>query len=459
MNTHASLPNIEGFAGELHTPASDRYDALRTGWNVAIAHTPDLIAVARDEQDVQAAVAYAHQHGLKVTVQATGHGQPRRAHGGLLLDVSQLDSVEIDPQGVTAAIGGGAQWSKVVAAAHPHGLVPLHGSSPGVGVVGYTLGGGVGVLVRKYGLTVDHVRSMRVVLPDGRLVAASAQENPDLFWAMLGGGGAYGVVTQIVVGLVPHAHAFAGNVMFDASRAPQVYRAWLEWTQTLPESVTSTVTMITFPPVPFVPEFLHGRSMLMLQACAATDAAEGEALLKPMREMEGAEFDSFRWMPSLENGSIYNDPVDPLPAGGRGAMLKALDAEAIDAFLGAVGVPAQSPNLMIQLRHVGGAMARADRAATPLGGRREAEYIVYYLGVPMSPEHPRLMAEHAEAGLAALRPWTLSRGPLNWLGEGDVSAAHIREVFDAGDYERLCAVKRTHDPKGLFAHAGVGVTD
>jgi hypothetical protein len=291
------------------------------------------------------------------------------------------------------------------------------------------------------------------------LATANREENSDLFWAMLGGGGAYGVVTQITMGLVPHAFAFGGNVMFDASRAEQVYGAWLDWTRNLPETVSSAVTMITFPPVPFVPEFLHGRSMLMLQACVASDAAEGEALLKPMREMEGAEFDSFRWMPSLEFGSIYNDPVDPLPAGGRGAMLKELDPEALRAFLGAVGEPAKSPNLMIQMRHIGGAMARVAREASPLGGRRDARYLVYYLGVPMAPEHPRLMAEHAESGLAALQPWILSRGPLNFLGEGEVSAAHIREVFDAPDYDRLCAVKRAHDPNGVFAHAGVGVAD
>lgn len=459
MNTHQSLPTLDGFSGELHAPGSERYDALRTGWNVAISHTPDLIAVAFDERDVQAAVAYAHQNGLKVTVQATGHGQPRRASGGLLLDVSQLDSVSIDAAAATATIGGGAKWGKVIEVAHTHGLAPLNGSSPGVGVVGYTLGGGYGLMVRTYGLTVDHVRSMRVVLAEGRVALASREENSDLFWAMLGGGGAYGVVTQITMGLVPHAHAFGGNVMFDASRAEQVYDAWLDWTRTLPESVSSTITMITFPPVPFVPEFLHGRSMLVLQACAATDAAEGEALLKPMREREGAEFDSFRWMPSTEFGSIYNDPVDPLPVGGRGAMLKGLDREGVRAFLGAVGTPAESPNLMIQMRHVGGAMARVERGGSPLGGCRDAQYLVYYLGVPMSPEHPRRMAEHAEAGLAALRPWILSRGPLNWLGEGDVSAAHIREVFAASDYERLCAVKRAHDPQGLFAHAGVGVQD
>lgn len=434
----------------------EQYDDLRVGWNLAVDLQPDLLVAAASESDVQSAAKYAAEHSLPISVIATGHGQPRSCQGGMLIRTSALNHVEVDPEASTVRVGGGAIWADVIAAAHPHGLAPLSGSSPGVGVVGYLLGGGYGLMLRAYGLGVDHVKSFRVVLSDGSLVVASPDSHPDLFWALCGGGGAFGIVTEVTIGLVPHAEVYGGAMMFPAERASEVYAAYARYTQDLPNDLTTSLVMIAFPPVPFVPEFLQGRTMIMLSACMPADEERANELLKPMRDL-GPEFDMMGIMPYTESARIYNDPVDPLPVNGRGVLLRELDEAGAAKLLEAVGTLAESPNLMVQLRHLGGAMAARDESGSPIGDRRRAKYVVYLLGVLMGPNTPGAIAAHAEGVFAALEPWILSRGPLNWLGEGDVSPEHIRSVFSDADYERLKGVKDTYDPRGAFCCAGVGI--
>lgn len=450
-------PLADRLQGRICTPDTDTFEASRQAWNRTIDHRPELIVHAHSSADVQTAVRYATDHGLPIAVQTTGHGQPQVAQGGVLVLLGQVNAVTIDREARTATIGGGAVWADVIGPAHAAGLAPLSGSSPGVGVVGYLLGGGYGLMLRTYGLAVDMLRKAKIVLTDGSLVTASPTENPDLFYAIRGGGGAFGIVTELEIGLVPHAEVFGGNVAFDASLAPEVYRAWSAWTATLPKEVTSGTILITFPPVPFVPEFLHGRSLLIVTACSTLPQAESEALLQPIRSLPGAELDSFRWMPYTECATIYNDPVDPLPALGTGAMLTGFDANTIDAFLEAIGPIPQSPNLMIQVRHLGGACADGDVSATPIGDRRHAQYLTYLLGVPMGPNTPEAIAAHGEACLRALQPWTLARGPLNFVGEANVCADQIRGVYDEAAFAKLVDIKRRVDPGNLFSRAGVGI--
>ncbi|HRF60196.1 MAG TPA: FAD-binding oxidoreductase [Fimbriimonadaceae bacterium] len=448
---------VDRLQGTVATPGSDAFEASRTAWNLTVTHQPELVVEAQSAPDVQAAVQFANEQGLTLTVQTTGHGQPQCAGGGVLILLGKLNTVTIDREARTAKVGGGAVWADVIGPAHAAGLAPLSGSSPGVGVVGYLLGGGYGLMMRTYGLAVDMLKKATVILADGSIVTASPTENADLFYALRGGGGAFGIVTELEIGLVPHAEVFAGSVAFDAGLAPQVYRAWSEWTHTLPNEVTSGTVLITFPPVPFVPEFLHGRSLLILTACSTLPQAESEALLAPIRSMAGAELDSFRWMPFTESATIYNDPVDPLPAIGTGALLTAFESDTIDTFLGAIGPIPQSPNLMIQVRHAGGASADVPTPETPIGNRREGRYLAYLLGVPMGPFTPEAIGAHGEACLQALEPWILARGPLNWVGEATVSADQIRGVYDDASFARLLEIKRRVDPKNVFSRAGVGI--
>ena len=373
-----------------------------------------------------------------------------------MLRLGRMNAVSVDGVSRTATVGGGAKWEDVVPVAHAHGLAPLSGSSPDVGVAGYLVGGGYGLMQRKYGLAVDALISATLVLADGSIVRANAEENADLFWAVRGGGAAFGVITEMVIGLVPNATVFGGNVIIDASQAPAVLRAWSEWTATAPDEVTSAVILITFPPLPFVPEFLRGTSKAIFVACV-TDLERAEEILRPMRNLPGVEFDTFRPMPFTECASIFNDPVEPMPAIGSGTMLGNFEGEAVDAFLEAVGPIPQSPNLMIQLRHIGGVSATVPAAETPIGDRRVARYLIYCLGVPMPHNPPVNIVHHAEQSLSALNPWMVARGPLNWIGEATVPADAVRGVYDDPSFERLLSVKRTVDPYNLFRNASIGL--
>lgn len=462
METMTSLQerNFETLRGAIRgtvaTPGDAAYDEARKSWNLVIDHRPEAIVVAADEQDVQAAVRFAAKVGMPVAVQSTGHGQFRPSTSGMLIVTSALNSVTIDPEARTAQIGAGAVWRDVIQAAGPHGLAPLSGSSPIVGVIGYLLGGGINLMVRKYGLAVDHVRRFRVVVPDGSIVTATPTENADLFWALCGGGGAFGVITEVEIALFPHAEVYGGSLLFPAERASEVYRAYLEWTQGLSEDVSSGLILITFPPVPFVPEFLQGRSMVILAVCIPA-GPEAEAALQPMRAL-GPEFDFVETMPFTESARIYNDPVDPLPALGAGVLLKPLDERAIETMLAAIGEPAQSPNLMIQLRHLGGAIPRAAQQSAA-DRVREAEFLIYMLGVPHPGNAPAAISAHSSAVFDAIAPWVLGKGPLNFLGEADVTADAIREAVGEEGHTRLQVLKRTLDPDNRFRHAGIGIQD
>lgn len=440
--------------GHVCVPGEECYDTHRAPWNLTINHQPEVIVTPIDEQDVRAAVRFAAESDLPITVQSTGHGQFREAVGGMLINTSRLKGIEIDPVAKTARLGAGCVWGEVTAAAATHGLAPLSGSSPTVGVIGYLLGGGYSLLLRKHGLGIDHVKSFQVVLSDGSLVTASPSENADLFWALCGGGGSFGVITEVEVALFDHAMVYGGSLMFPAERAHEVYSAFSKWTAGLTEEVSSALIMITFPPVPFVPEFLQGRSMVVLAACMS-NSPEAESWVKPMRDL-GPEFDMLGPLPYTESARVYNDPVDPLPACGRGVLLNELTQETVDVMLKAIGEPARSPNLMIQLRHLGGAVSRGDINRGVSGNTRGAQYLLYLLGVPMGPNTPPMMRDHAEGVFTALQPWVLSRGPLNFVGERDISGEELGNLF--GDQAgRLKEVKAKYDPQNLFRSAGIGI--
>ena len=442
-------------SGNVHLPSDESYDAARASWNLTLDHRPAIVVQARTEDDVVEAIRFADANDLPIAVHNTGHGAPRVSNGGVLISMGAMNGVRIDREAKTASIQGGAVWADVIPRAVEAGLVPVSGSSPGVGVVGYTLGGGFGILSRKYGLGVDNVLSFRIVTPGGE--AQTVYPNEDLYWAVLGGGGSYGVVTEITIRLHPHGSLFAGSVMFDASLSDTIYPTFVEWTKDLPEEVSAAITMLTYPPVPFIPEFLHGRSMLTVSAAVLADATEAERLLAPIRSLPGAEYDAFRPISYTESAQVFNDPVEPLPASGRGVLLKDLDDVAVSTLLRSIGAPAESPNMMIQIRHLGGAMGKPGLYANAVSDRRKAKYLAYFLAVPIGPVTLEAAKAHAEAAFESIEPWVLSRGPLNWLGEGNVEKQDIRSVFDDDGFAKLLAVKQAVDPKNRFRFAGVGV--
>lgn len=443
-------------SGAVILPGDERYDAARQGWNLMVEQRPAVIVDVADEADVQAAVRFAATAHLPISVMSTGHGLHRACNGGVLIRMAAMTGVKIDAETGTARIQGGAQWKDVLPLAQAEGFSAMSGSAPHVGVVGYTLGGGFGLLMRKYGLAVDLVRQMRVVLASGEVVVANTQENADLFWALLGGGGTFGVVTEIEIALVREPRVFGGSAIYPADRAEETMLAYRAWTRTLPDEVTSSIVIVNFPPLPFIPEPVRGRQVVMICACAGGDLQEAERLIAPMRNLGEPILDTFGAFDYVESGRVYQDPLDPMPVVGQGVLLRDLDEEAIRDMLAAVGSIGQMPNLQIQIRHIGGAIKRVPHGATSVGCRREAEFLVYCLGVPNPMATPDAMDAHANGIFSALGQQVICRGPLNFIGEGRVSGEAIENVFHADDWARLQSVKAKFDPTNRFCYAGVG---
>ncbi len=451
---HHLRAELEGYA---FLPGDEGFESAKFGWNLVVQHQPAIVVSAKSEGDVQTTVRFATTHKLPIAVQATGHGQFKTCLNGLLLNISSLNQVSIDTRAKTAKVGGGTQWHHVITEAEIHNLLPISGSAPHVGVVGYTLGGGYGILSRKYGLGVDQVISFRLINAYGEAFAVSEETNPDLYWAVLGGGGAFGVITEMEIQLHEQPKILGGSVMFDASLAEEIYPAFLEFTRQVSDDVTSAFTMMTFPPAPFVPEFLHGRSMLIFSATAIGGLADAEALLAPIRSLEGAEFDSFRPMRYSETQAVFNDPVDPMPSICKGVLLKNIEMGDIDKILTAVGPLQESPNLLFRIRHYGGAISRVEDNKTCMKAKREGRYILYFIGIPTNAEMLHKMNDQSSRTFQALEANTLCRGPLNWLGDGDVTSSCIESHFSDTDLNRLKKVKAVTDPENLFSHAGVGL--
>ncbi|NJC73927.1 FAD-binding oxidoreductase [Planosporangium thailandense] len=259
-------------SGPVYVPGDDGFDAEIAAWNLATAHRPLVAVGAADAADVAAAVGWAAERGLPVAVQATGHGAVAAAIGGVLVNTSRLDEVTVDPATRTARVGAGVKWARVIEAAAPYGLAPLSGSSSDVGAVGYTVGGGLGLLARRYGYAADHVRGLRIVTADGQLRDVDADEHPDLFWAVRGGKGNFGIVTSIEIDLVPVATLYAGGIFYPGAVAADVLHAYRAWTSSLPDETTTSVAILRLPPLPELPEPLRGQTVVHLRFIHAGDA-------------------------------------------------------------------------------------------------------------------------------------------------------------------------------------------
>jgi hypothetical protein len=281
------------------------------------------------------------------------------------LKLSELTGVTVDPERKVASVVGGTLWGDVVAAAAPHGLAALHGSAPDVAVAGYVLGGGLSFYARRHGLASNSVRAVDVVTADGSLVRADADTNADLFWAVRGGGGNFGVVVRIELDLIPMADPTAGMLLWDRERAPEVIRAWVGWTRDLPDSVTTSMRVMSFPPLPELPPFLSGRQIVVMDGAIVEDAERAAELLAPLRAL-GPEMDTFAPLPLPGVTEIHMDPPGPAPAVSDHAVLTDIDDTTIEALLQLVGPGTTTPLLMAELRHLGGALAEPADGGAPV---------------------------------------------------------------------------------------------
>jgi hypothetical protein len=431
--------------GPVFRPGDEGYAEETAGFNVAHRPAAAVVVGATSGADVVAAVRHARATGRKVAVQATGHGLTDELFDTVLVSTRRMDRVEIDPLNRRATVGAGVRWSAVIEAAAPHGLAPLNGSSSQVGVVGYTTGGGLGPMARRYGFAADHVRRFTIVTADGRLREVSENstgEEGDLFWAVRGGKGNFGIVTEIEFDLVPVAGFHGGAVIFPGEAAADVLRAWREWAPTLPEESGTSVALLNLPPDPRLPEPLRGRSVVALRF---THLGEGGAdLLAPMRAVAEPIMDTVTDLPYPAIDAVHMDPTDPMPSWDRGCSLASLTAETVDTVLEHA---ADSPLAMIEIRLLGGAIARRPEVPNAVSGR-DAAFAVFTVGVLAGPQ-PQLVPAASAALVEALRPWAAAEGLVNFLGQA--SPARVGALWSAADRARLLAIAAAVDPERTFA--------
>lgn len=417
-----------------------------TPWNLAGLVAPGAVVCASTADDVVHTVRYAIQHGLKVTVQATGHGALTVERDTVLVHTGAMTDCDIDTVNRVVRVGAGATGQHVLAVAAPYRLAPVLGSSPTVGVVGLLTGGGIGPLVRSVGACSDHVRAFEVVTGTGELLRATPTENPDLFWGLRGGKATLGIVTAVEVDLLPIAEFYGGAVYFDGADAAAVLHSWRQWCPGLPESANTSVALLQLPPVPGVPEPLAGRLTVSVRYAALGDAAEAERLLAPMRAAAAPLLDAVAVMTYAEIAAVHADPPDPMPVYENQALLNALPGEAIDALLRLAGPGVESLQTIVELRMLGGAFARGPRQPDALC-HRDAAYALTTIGLPI-PELAERVVEHAAAVVESLAPWSTNGQLPNFAPSHDPGRA--ARVYEADVLQRLTALGDHYDPAGVF---------
>lgn len=332
---------------------------------------------------------------------------------------------------------------QLIEAAAAHGLAPLNGSSNSVGVVGYTLGGGIGLLAREFGYAADHVRAIELVTADGRL--RRLESGDELFGAVLGTVGNFGVVTALELELVPVTTVYGGQLQFDAALVPQALEAWRLWTTDLPEQLTSAITMMAAPDIPQVPPQLRGRYLATVALAYTGSAAEGERLVAPLRAIGERFTDNLRVMSYTDSHAIHSDPPHPHPYTGTNALLSELPADATDAFLEATG-PGSALSVVAGFRHMGGALRRPGPVASAVD-HRAAEYVARAIALPGSDD--RAVAAGLERIRKTVEPWTIGRN-LNFLYGGGEQAEQTRAAYSDATYARLTALKSEYDAQNMF---------
>jgi FAD/FMN-containing dehydrogenase len=434
--------------GPVYVAGDDGLAAEVATWNVAFQHTPAMAVGATCAEDVAAAVTFAARHDLRIAVQATGHGPVRNAAGMLMITTRRMQGVHIDPLRRTARVEAGVKWARVLEAAEPYGLAGLCGSTSDVGVIGYTLGGGVGSLGRKYGFSADHVLSVEMVTADGRIRTVCAEEDPELFWAIRGGKANFGIVTTLEIELVPVESLLAGGLFFAGKDAAPVLHTYRTWAPTLPEDVTTSIAIMRMPPFDFVPEPLRGQTVVHLRyVYSGTDFDEGERLVEPMKAAGEILLGFLHPLLATEMDAVHMDPIDPTPAWEKGMGLAELTDETVDAVLAAAGPQVDIPLIMVELRQLGGALGRQPRVPNAVAGR-DAAWEFFVLG-PGIPELAQIVPAVGKGVLAALTPWRSAGSLLNHLG--DVSGPEeVAAAYAPGVVDRLRAVKHQVDPAGLF---------
>jgi FAD/FMN-containing dehydrogenase len=445
------LDGIEELRGQVAGPVLPAGDPAAaeeaSGFQLSVTHAPRVVVGATSEADIAAAVRWAAEHGLPVAVQATGHSPVLPAEG-MLVTTGRMRGVSVDPQRRVATAEAGTRWADVVAVTAEHGLVPLSGSSSGVGVVGYTLTGGVGPLVRAHGFACDLVTRVRLVTADGAVTDVTANSDPELFWAVRGGKANFGIVTEVEFGLVPVSRLAGGGLYFDGADAEALLAAYRTWVPTLPEATTTSIALMRAPDLPFVPEPIRGRLSVRITVAHDGSLDEAESLVAPMLAAGSVVMGGLTDLAPTEFDRIHNDPTEPGASWDGGLLLGSLEEETVDALLAVAGPGVNPPITVVELRHLGGALGREPAVPSAAPGR-DGAFGVFVIGV-LAPPVADAVPGAGAAVLDALRPWALPTTLVAFAG----AEASPEAVYGPDTLARLRRVKDRLDPDGLFRSGG-----
>jgi hypothetical protein len=436
----------DSFDGDVHLPGDTAYDDVRLPWNLRNDPKPAIVAEATGPRDVQTAVRTAREHGLPLAVQATGHGSLTPADGALLLKTARMAAVEVDAERRTARAATGALWSDVLAAAAPHGLAPVSGS-PFVGVTGYTLGGGVGWLSREYGFAADNLLRAELVTADGETVVADAEQHPDLFWAIRGGSGNFGLATSLEFRLYPVGEVYAGISMYPLPAAPDTLALYREWALEEPDEINTALTLMQLPDGPPVPEPMRGQRLFAIRVFSTLGAEETEERIKPLLAAAGPPMMPGLAMMNFTQASdvIAGPPPPPLVARQHIDLFEEMPDGLLDVLNDAINPGATSPLNAIEIRHWGGAMSRPGPGAGPVGHRDAPFSVISTAMYPPSADRERIES-YVDGLVTRTAPFATGGTFLNFLG----NPARTETAYTAENYTRLREAKATWDPGNFF---------
>jgi FAD/FMN-containing dehydrogenase len=448
----ATLTEFEdGLTGAVVRPGDEGYDEARAIWNGAHDARPAVIARCTDTADVRHAIGFARSEGLDVAVRGGGHSIPgfSTVDDGIVIDLSPMKGIAMDADARTVRAEGGVLWAELDAATQEHGLAVTGGLVSTTGVAGFTLGGGIGWLMRKHGLACDNLRAAEIVTADGQVLIANAGENADLFWGLRGGGGNFGVVTAFEFDLHPVGPTVAaGPVFYPGERAREIMRFYRDYVRDLPDEATTLVNLLTAPPAPFLPEDWHGKKLVALIGCYSGDRDEGMKALQPLRDLGDPVADLIGPMPYTQMQSL----IDALWPKGTQAYMKAgylrkLDDHAIDT-LASYHQNATSPSSEIHIQHFGGAIARVGDDETAVGERR-APFVLNAIASTHDPAGGlETHVDWAQRLYAEIEPSLTGSAYINFLSaEG---SERVRAAYGPDKFDRLRALKDRYDPTNLF---------
>jgi FAD/FMN-containing dehydrogenase len=433
-------------AGAVLGPGDPEWDAARLPWNRLVDQQPLALVVAAHAADVAATVRWATRNGVTVSAQPNGHGASAALDGTVVVRTAALDDIWVDADARVARVGAGVKWGDLQTALDGTGLTGLIGSNPDVTVVGYSLCGGLSWFSRAFGPGAASIRAAEVVDAAGELrwVRADDAVDADLLWALRGGGGEFALVTALELDLHPAPRIYGGLLGYPAEAAGSVLRAFLDVTRSAPEELTAWFTLMHLPDAPFVPAERRGLSLAVVTATYLGDAESGEELLAPLRAAGPMLRDTFRSVAPGEVGLLAEEPVDPVPAVLAGTRLHGFDDDAVDELLRVAGAGSGTPLLQVQLRHVGGALARERVPAA--AGTADEPYLLTGLTIVPSPDLAPLVSAALDQLFTTFAPWSTGTAPLTFLDRDE----SIRRAYPAATIDRLRAVKAAVDPEGVF---------